>query len=403
MADIKRCSSFLWLFLCVALTPTLASFGAVRVTEFMAANDSGLADEDGEFSDWIEIHNPDSAPISLGGYHLTDNAANLNKWTFPPVMLDPGAYLVVFASGKNRTDPARRLHTDFQLSAAGGYLGLVAPDGVTVVSAFAPGYPAQFENVSFGLGGPAPASVWSFFSTPTPGTANPTGTRAGPIFDDAVRNPAPPAAGPLTITATLRAANDPVATVRLYYRRMFGAETLVAMTDDGTGGDAQAGDGVWTAIIPGAAFAPGEMTRWRFIAADSTGTETKEPAYRDPLDSHQYFGTVTQDPGVQSVLPVFHWFTSNPTGANTITGSRGAVYYDGEFYDNVLFSLHGQSSTAFPKKSYNIDFNRTQRFRWSTNAPRVADIDLVEPGGHVLGAVPAQVGRRRANRSGRAG
>ena len=58
-------------------------------------------------------------------------------------------------------------------------------------------------------------------------------------------------------------------------------------------------------------------------------------------------------------------------------GSRGAVYYNGEFYDNVLFRRHGQSSASFPKKSYNIDFNRTQRFRWNANAPRVADIDLL--------------------------
>jgi CotH protein/lamin tail-like protein len=376
VAEIKRSSS-LWVFLWLALTPAMASFGALRITEFMAANDSALADEDGEFSDWIEIHNPDSTPVSLAGCHLTDNSTNLNKWTFPAMTLNPDAYLVVFASGKNRLDPAGRLHTDFQLSAAGGYLGLVAPDGVTVISAFAPGYPEQFENVSYGLGGPPPASVWSFFSTPTPGAANGTGTRAGPIFDAAVKNPPPPVAGPLTITATVRAANDPVATVKLYYRRMFAAETLLAMTDDGTGGDAQSGDGIWTAIIPGAAFAPGEMTRWRFLAADSTGTETKEPAYRDPLDSHQYFGTVTQDAGVQSALPVFHWFTTNPGGAGTITGSRGAVYYNGELYDNVLFNLHGQSSTVFPKKSYNIDFNRTQRFLWSTNAPRVADVDLL--------------------------
>jgi hypothetical protein len=39
---------------------------------------------------------------------------------------------------------------------------------------------------------------------------------------------------------------------------MFAAETMLAMTDDGTGGDATAGDGIWTAIIPGAAFVPGE-------------------------------------------------------------------------------------------------------------------------------------------------
>ncbi|HSH14685.1 MAG TPA: lamin tail domain-containing protein, partial [Verrucomicrobiae bacterium] len=134
--------------------PAITGFGAPRITEFMAANDAVLADEDGEYSDWIEIHNPDGAPISLEGYHLTDNAANLDKWTFPAVTLNAGAYLVVFASGKNRADPAGPLHTDFQLSAEGEYLALVAPDGVTVVSAFAPAYPPQFENESFGLGQP---------------------------------------------------------------------------------------------------------------------------------------------------------------------------------------------------------------------------------------------------------
>ncbi len=352
-------------------------FGTPIISEFMAANESELADEDGDFSDWIEIHNPESVPVSLAGYHLTDNASNLDKWTFPAVTLEPGAYVVVFASGKNRTDPARPLHTDFQLSAEGEYLGLVAPDGATVVSAFAPAYPPQFENESFGLSQGGSPPVWSFFPTPTPGTPNGSGTRAGPVIYPLERNPPQPVAGPLTITARVLPANDPVATVKVYYRRMFSAETALPMTDDGTGADAKAGDGIWTAVIPATALAPGEMTRWRFVAGDTQGTETKAPPFRDPRDSPQYFGTVAQDARIRTALPVLHWFTSNAAGAGTATGSRGCVYYEGEFYDNVLFTLHGQSSAGFPKKSYNIDFNRSQRFLWSTNAPRVADIDLL--------------------------
>jgi hypothetical protein len=366
-----------WLLLFLALGLATDTFGAPRITEFMAANDSGLADEDGEFSDWIEIHNPDNVPISLAGYHFTDNAANLAKWTVPAVTLNPGDYLVIFASGKDRVNPANRLHTDFQLDAEGEYLALVAPDAVTVLSSFAPAFPPQFDNVSFGVGGTAAAPILSFFSPPTPGAANSTGTRAGPVIAVPVKNPLQPVTGSFTITATVRAVNDPVASANLYYRRMFNTETNIVMRDNGTGGDAVANDGIWTAVIPAGAFAPGEMTRWRLVATDIKATETKEPAYRVPLDSHQYFGTVTQDPDIQTRLPVFHWFTSNTNGAGTATGSRGAVYYNGEFYDNVLFSLHGQSSSTFPKKSYNIDFNRTQRFLWSTNAPRVADIDLL--------------------------
>ena len=66
------------------------SFAAPRISEFMAANVSRLADEEGDFSDWIEVHNPDNVAVPLAGYHLTDDAANLDKWTFPAVTLNPG-------------------------------------------------------------------------------------------------------------------------------------------------------------------------------------------------------------------------------------------------------------------------------------------------------------------------
>lgn len=350
---------------------------APRITEFLAANDAGLADDDGAFSDWIEIHNPDDLPVSLAGYSLTDNPADLRRWRFPAVALDPGAYLVVFASGKDRPDPGAPLHTNFQLSSAGEYLALVAPDGVTVVSAFAPAFPPQFEDTSFGPGPNGPPPAWSYFRTPTPGAPNAPGERAGPVVQPLVPNPPPPVSGPLAITARVLPVNDPVASLRLYSRRMFNAETAVEMTDDGTGADAVAGDGVWSAAIPAAAFAPGEMTRWRFVATDVRGVTTREPAFREPLDADQYYGTVTRNPALESALPVLHWFTTNVTRAGTTAGARGSVYYDGEFYDNVLFTLHGQSSAGFPKKSYNLDFNRTHRFRWSPEAPRVADIDLL--------------------------
>lgn len=361
----------------LALLGGPAGLGAPRITEFLAANESGLADEEGEFSDWIEIHNPENVSTSLAGYHLTDDAANLRKWTFPAVSLAPDGYLVVFASGKNRTDPARPLHTGFQLSAEGEYLALVAPDGVTVVSAFAPAYPAQFENESFGLGQGGSPAPWSFFRTPTPGGPNASGTRAGPAIHALQANSPPPASGPLAVTARVVAANAPVAAVRLYWRRMYAAEAMLPMTDDGVGGDATARDGIWTAVLPEVAFGPGQMTRWRFVASDTEGTETREPPFRAPVDSDEYFGTVTQDPRIASLLPVLHWFTRSPAGSGTATGARGSVYYEGEFYDNVLFTLHGQSSSGFPKKSYNIDFNRPHRFRWSASAPRVADIDLL--------------------------
>ena len=278
------------------------SYAAPRITEFMASNVTRLADEEGDFSDWIEVHNPDNVTVTLAGFHLTDEAANLDKWTFPDVTLKSGATLVVFASGKNRDDPAARLHTNFRLSADGDYLALVAPDGTTVVSDFAPSYPAQIQNRSFGLAPLADDPVWSFFSTPTPGKPNKGGTRAGPTISVVDKNPTQPEVGPLTVAVVVRPTNDPVATVTLYYRKMFGRDTMLPMNDDGIEGDAAGNDGVWTAVIPGKAFAPGEMTRWRFVAIDRDGTKTKEPAYRARLDSHQYFGTVALDSSIRSSL-----------------------------------------------------------------------------------------------------
>ncbi|MDB4289287.1 lamin tail domain-containing protein, partial [bacterium] len=97
-----------------------------RISEFLSSNVSGLKDEDGAYSDWIEIHNPDEAPIDLGGWHLTDDPALLNKWTFPSVSIPAGGYLVVFASAKDRT-LSTPLHTNFKLSVDGEYLALVSP------------------------------------------------------------------------------------------------------------------------------------------------------------------------------------------------------------------------------------------------------------------------------------
>ena len=65
------------------------------ITEFMADNVSFLADEDGAYSDWIEIHNPGAAPLVLTDWALTDDAANLTKWKFPAVTVQPGEFLVV--------------------------------------------------------------------------------------------------------------------------------------------------------------------------------------------------------------------------------------------------------------------------------------------------------------------
>ncbi|NQU25444.1 MAG: CotH kinase family protein, partial [Candidatus Nealsonbacteria bacterium] len=133
------------------LEPRIVLDSGLLITEFMAVNESTLADVDGDFSDWIEIHNPTAAAINLDGWYLTDKPGNLTKWEFPGHELAPGEYLVVFASEKDRTDPAGQLHTNFKLAGGGEYLALVEPDGQTVALAYTPEFPPQFGDVSYGV------------------------------------------------------------------------------------------------------------------------------------------------------------------------------------------------------------------------------------------------------------
>ncbi len=124
----------------------------VLISEFMASNASTLADEDGQFPDWIELYNSGSNAVNLLNWSLTDNATNLKKWQFPSTNIAGGGFLVVFASGKNRTVAGATLHTNFKLAASGDYLALIEPDGVTIATQFAPTFPPQFPDISYGLG-----------------------------------------------------------------------------------------------------------------------------------------------------------------------------------------------------------------------------------------------------------
>jgi len=127
------------------------SSAQVLISEFMAANSSALADETGAYPDWLEVHNPGPGPVDLDGWFLTDTASRLAKWRFPATNLAAGAYLVVFASEQNRRLPGAPLHTNFKLAANGEYLALVDPQ-THVVAEFAPAFPPQVPDVSFGLG-----------------------------------------------------------------------------------------------------------------------------------------------------------------------------------------------------------------------------------------------------------
>lgn len=150
---------------------SLAQTGLV-INEVMPSNDSTIADEMGEYDDWIELSNISDEVILLDGLYLTDKPAIPTRWSFPleNIMIEPGEYLLIWTD----SDPEQgSLHTNFRLDADGEYIGITGSDGVTVVDSvsFANMSPdISLVRIPDGTGG------WQLSSTPTPGSANiPTG------------------------------------------------------------------------------------------------------------------------------------------------------------------------------------------------------------------------------------
>ena len=125
----------------------LLAADALVISEFMASNQTTLADEDGDFPDWLEVYNPGADRVDLDGMYLADAQ---EQWQLPAVELDPGGYLVVFASGKDRAEVGGELHTNFKLDKDGERLALLATDGTTVLDQYAT-YPPQLTDVSYGI------------------------------------------------------------------------------------------------------------------------------------------------------------------------------------------------------------------------------------------------------------
>ena len=98
---------------------TMVIEGSLVINEIMANAKSGLADQDGEYVDWIELYNTTDQTINLDNYALSDNEAKPLKWRFPQgAVVAPRSYYLVFCSKKDRRDDATTIpHTNFALSA----------------------------------------------------------------------------------------------------------------------------------------------------------------------------------------------------------------------------------------------------------------------------------------------
>ncbi|MBL9136732.1 MAG: lamin tail domain-containing protein [Verrucomicrobiales bacterium] len=146
--------------------------------------DPALLDSDAtnrEFHDWIELHNRGDTTVNLDRWTLSDDPGDPAKWSFPPVHLPPGGFLLVFCSALDRRDPGSGfLHTNFKLDQEGEFLGLRDASG-RVVHELGPRFPRQDAFHSFGIDPATGESV--FFGEPTPGRPN-----ASPVLSGRVQS-----------------------------------------------------------------------------------------------------------------------------------------------------------------------------------------------------------------------
>lgn len=171
-----------------------ASVPSIFINEVMAFNGTTIADENGEFDDWFELYNPGAAPVDLAGWFVTDDAADLVKYQFPPAgtqaVVPANGFLLVWADNQAIQGD---LHTNFSLSSTNGeILLLVAPDGITVVDSVSFG--PQTVDVSYGRetdGG----QPWILFALPTPGASNETSSIAEASVQEPLRAWPVPASG----------------------------------------------------------------------------------------------------------------------------------------------------------------------------------------------------------------
>ncbi len=250
------------------------------VNELMADNTRTIADEMGEYDDWVEIYNADTRTFDLGGMYLTDDPAVRNKWKFPAgSTLAPGARVLVWCD--NDVEQGR-YHTNFKLAGAGDDVwlfdvdatGRAAIDGVTF-GALAPDW-------SFGRW-PDGSTNWVAFYNATPNAAN-QAPDAPPAITQTANTPAAPTQLD-TVTVTARITDDHALIRRELFVDTGAGFVARTMYDDGLHGDGAASDGVFGATI--APQPQGTIVKYYVEAEDDTHNVARDPAGA-PAAFHSY-------------------------------------------------------------------------------------------------------------------
>lgn len=142
------------------------------INEVQSKNDTTIADENGEFDDWIEIYNLESTPIDLAGYYLSDSPSNPLKWRIPSTGASkttvPANGFILFWADEDLSQGEN--HVDFKLKGTDQVI-LTAPDALTIIQSIS--FTDLETDTSYGAETDA-ASNYVVFTETTPNATNNT-------------------------------------------------------------------------------------------------------------------------------------------------------------------------------------------------------------------------------------
>jgi len=169
-------------FLSGGSADSAAPDSGVVINEVMSKNSRCLEDDFGAYSDWIELTNTGSRPVSLSGWMLMSRRAS-SAFVFTRASIGPGETLLVFASGRSQTRAGYVYHAPFRLSASGDAISLYDASGRCVDALEVPALDA---DVSWAR---AADGAFSLCLSPTPGLENgqAAAVSARTMTDSAVR------------------------------------------------------------------------------------------------------------------------------------------------------------------------------------------------------------------------
>ncbi len=141
---------------------------AIFINEFLAANNSVIGDNAGEFDDFVELYNAGAVPVYLGNKYLSDDWLNPSKWRLPAVSLNGNAYILFWTDN----DPEQGFnHANFSLNADGEQIGLFASaeEHFAAIDTYKFGWQATDVSVGRLPNGTGPFGI---LPGPTPGFDN---------------------------------------------------------------------------------------------------------------------------------------------------------------------------------------------------------------------------------------